>query len=139
MYSQSPSSSVGLIAALATKEDQTITLQDTLWRVLEDSSNTLDKRCDLAAELLKSDQSTTLLKEGVLDHLALEATQTLLNSQSADVESTKVQSFLITCMGPSCKSHLPVEIHADNASPSIKGYNAGDLGTPQFRDHAYGQ
>lgn len=102
MHSQSPSSSVSLVSALA-QDGQSSTLQDTLWRTLEDTSNTLDKRCDFATELLHSSRSTTLLKEGVLDHLALEATQALLNNQSADGESPKVRSFLTSCMGPSCE------------------------------------
>jgi hypothetical protein len=103
MHSQSPSSSVGLIGALSTRAEQTSTLQDTLWRVLEDTSNTLEKRCDFATELLKSDQSSSLLKEGTLDHLALEATQALLNNQSTEGESPTVKSFMTTCMGPSCE------------------------------------
>jgi hypothetical protein len=107
MHSQSPSSSVGLISALSTQNKESA-LQDTLWRVLEDTSNTLDKRCDFATELLQSGQSKTLLKEGVLDHLALEATQALLNNQSTDGESPKVRSFLSTCMGSSCMSPSPL-------------------------------
>lgn len=107
MHSQSPSSSVGLISALSTQSKDATILQDTLWRVLEDGSNTPDKRCDFAAQLLQSGQSKTLLKEGVLDHLALEATQALLNNQSPDGESPKVRSFLATCMGSSCMSPSP--------------------------------
>jgi len=107
MHSQSPSSNVGLISALSTQNKGSTILQDTLWRVLDDGSNTLDKRCDFAAELLQSGQSKTLLKEGVLDHLALEATQALLNNQSPDGESPKVRSFLATCMGSSCMSPSP--------------------------------
>jgi hypothetical protein len=109
MHSQSPSSSVGLISALSTQKEESSTLQDTLWRVLEDTSNTLDKRCDFATELLQSGQSKNLLKEGVLDHLALESTQALLNNQSADGESPKVRSFLSTCM-----SHLFCRNRADS-------------------------
>jgi hypothetical protein len=114
MHSQSPSSSVGLISALSTQKEESSTLQDTLWRVLEDTSNTLDKRCDFATELLQSAQSKNLLKEGVLDHLALESTQALLNNQSADGESPKVRSFLSTCMGSSCMSHLFCRNRADS-------------------------
>jgi hypothetical protein len=115
MHSQSPSSSVGLISALSTQNRESL-LQDTLWRVLEDTSNSLDKRCDFATELLQSGQSKTLLKEGVLDHLALESTQALLNNQSTDGESPKVRSFLSTCMGSSCMSPSPslLAVHADN-------------------------
>ena len=100
------STSVGLVSALSStsQDGQKTNLQNTLWRVLEDPSNTLDKRCDFAVELLSSGQSSVLLKEGVLDHLALEATQALLNNQSVEVaESPKVKRFLIACMGPSCK------------------------------------
>ena len=104
MHSQSPSSSVGLISALSTEDDQKSALQDSVWRVLDDTCNTLDKRCDFASELSQNGKSTSILKEGVLDHLALEATQALFNNQSADGESPRVRSFLSSCMGSSCES-----------------------------------